>query len=117
MPFELTNVPTTFQRLINSVFEREINDFILVYLDDILILSEMLEDHWRYLDIVLGRLQDAKLHGRLHKCDFIKEEVEYLGFRISKEGISADPEKVRAIVEWPTPVSVRDVRSFLGLAS
>ena len=117
MPFGLTNAPATFQRLINSVFEGEINDFILVYLDDILIFSETLEDHWRHLDIALRRLREAKLYGRLHKCDFIKEEVEYLGFRISKEGISTDPEKVRAVVEWPTPASVRDVRSFLGLAS
>ena len=117
MPFGLTNAPATFQRLINSVFEGEINDFVLVYLDDILIFSETLEDHWRHLDIALRRLRDAKLYGRLHKCDFIKKEVEYLGFKISKDGISTDPEKVRAVVEWPTPASVRDVRSFLGLAS
>jgi hypothetical protein len=117
MPFGLTNAPATFQRLINSVFDREINDFVLVYLDDILIFSETLEDHWRHLDIALERLSQAKLYGRIQKCDFIKTEVEYLGFRISQDGISTDPEKVQAVVDWHTPTSVRDVRSFLGLAS
>jgi hypothetical protein len=117
MPFGLTNAPATFQRLINGVFAKEINDFVLVYLDDILIFSETLEDHWKHLDIALQRLKDAKLFGRIHKCDFLKEEVEYLGFRISKDGISTDPSKVQAVVQWPTPTSVRDVRSFLGLAS
>ena len=63
MPFGLTNAPATFQRLINSVFEGEINDFVLVYLDDILIFSETLEDHWRHLDIALGRLREPNSTG------------------------------------------------------
>ena len=54
---------------------------------------------------------------RLHKCDFLKDRIDYLGFEVSAEGVHASPKKVKAIIEWPTPSSVKDVRSFLGLAS
>ena len=67
--------------------------------------------------MALRRLKEAKLYGRLHKCDFLKDRIDYLGFEVSAEGVHASPEKVKAIVEWPTPSSVKDVRSFLGLAS
>ena len=117
MPFGLCNAPATFQRLMNAVFAEDINSFILVYLDDILIYSRTLEEHWDHLRKALQKLQDAKLYGRLHKCDFLKERVEYLGFEVSKDGVHASPEKVRAVVDWPRPQAVKDVRSFLGLAS
>ena len=67
--------------------------------------------------MALRRLKEAKLYGRLHKCDFLKDRIDYLGFEVSSEGVHANPEKVKAIVEWPTPSNVKDVRSFLGLAS
>ena len=117
MPFGLCNAPATFQRLMNTVFAEDINSFILVYLDDILIYSRTLEEHWDHLRKALKKLQDAKLYGRLHKCEFLKDRVEYLGFEVSQEGVHASPEKVRAVVEWPRPQAVKDVRSFLGLAS
>ena len=117
MPFGLCNAPATFQRLMNRVFTAEINNFILVYLDDILIFSNSLEEHWDHLRTALERLREAKLYGRIHKCEFLKTRVDYLGYEVSSEGVHASPEKVKAIVEWPKPQSSHDVRSFLGLAS
>ena len=117
MPFGLCNAPATFQRLMNQVFATEINQFILVYLDDILIFSESVEEHWEHLRMALGRLREARLYGRVHKCEFLKSRVEYLGYEVSEKGVHASPEKVKAVVNWPRPQSVHDVRSFLGLAS
>ena len=117
MPFGLCNAPATFQRLMNKVFADKIGEFIAVYLDDILIFSPEMEEHWKHLRWALGQLRKAKLYGRLHKCEFLKNQVDYLGFEVSPKGIHASPEKVKAIIEWPIPKSIHDVRSFLGLAS
>ena len=65
----------------------------------------------------MKQLRKTKLYGRLHKCDFLKNQVGYLGFEVNSSGIHVSPEKIRAVIEWPKPKSVRDVRSFLGLAS
>ena len=117
MPFGLCNAPNTFQRLMNTIFEREINSFILVYLDDILIYSRSIKEHWDHLRIALDRLRRAKLYGRLHKCEFLKDKVDYLGFEVSQDGIHASPEKVKASLDCPRPQSAHDIRSVLGLAS
>ena len=117
MPFGLTNAPATFQRLMNKVFAGNLDKFIAVYLDDILIFSRNLDEHWQHLRWALDQLRKAKLYGRLHKCEFLKDQVEYLGFEVGPRGIQASPGKVKAIIEWPRPKSVHDVRSFLGLAS
>ena len=116
MPFGVTNAPATFQRMMNSLFKEELDDFILVYLDDILIFSRTLQEHIRHIRIALERLRKAKFYPRLHKCSLFQTRVEYLGFDVSERGIQPSPEKVKTIVEWPTPKSVKDVRSFLGLA-
>ena len=87
MPFGLCNAPATFQRLMNKVFAVEINQFILVYLDDILVFSKSVEEHWEHLKIVLERLRKAKLFGRIHKCEFLKSRVDYLGYEVSEQGI------------------------------
>ena len=117
MPFGLCNAPGTFQRLMNKVFADNLGKFIAVYLDDILIFSRNMEEHWKHLRWALDRLREAKLYGRLHKCEFLKDQVEYLGFEVSPRGVQASPGKVRAIIDWPRPKGVHDVRSFLGLAS
>ena len=80
MPFGLCNAPSTFQRLMNDVFKQELNSFILVYLDDILIYSHSIEEHWKHLVHALEKLRWAQLYGRLHKCEFLKSKVDYLGF-------------------------------------
>ena len=117
MPFGLCNAPASFQRLMNRVFKDELNSFILLYLDDILIFSCSIEEHRRHLRQALQRLREAKLYGRLHKCDFLKDRVDYLGFEVSSEGVHASPDKVKAVVECPRTQTVHDVRSFWGLAS
>ena len=87
MPFGLCNAPSTFQRLMNEVFKQEINSFILVYLDDILSYSRSVEEHWKHLNHALDKLCRARLYGRLHKCEFLKEKVDYLGFEVGHDGI------------------------------
>ena len=87
MPFGLANAPATFQRLMNEIFKNELNEFVLVYLDDILIFSKTMEEHWQHLRIALQRLREAKLFGRLHKCEFLKDRVEYLGFDVTAQGM------------------------------
>ena len=82
MRFGLCNAPSTFQRLMDTVFEKELNSFILVYLDDILIYSRSIGDHWGYLRCAFDELRRAKLYGRLHKCEFLKDKVDYLGFEV-----------------------------------
>ena len=98
MPFGVTNALATFQRLMNKGFARELDAFILVYLDDILIFSKMKEEHLEHIWIALERLRDAKIYARLHKCKFYKDKVEYLGFDVSARGVQPSPNKVRAVV-------------------
>ena len=117
MSFGLTNAPATFQRLMNKIFAKELDAFILVFLDDILIYSETLEEHYEHIRQTLNKLREHKFYGRLHKCEFIKNEVEYLGFQVSSDGVRPSYDKVKAVAEWPTPSCVKDIRSFLGLAS
>ena len=103
MPFELCNVPSTFQRLMNRVFAEEINSFILVCFDDILIFSCSIGEHWDHLNTAPNNLCRAKLYGHLHKCEFLKDKVDYLGFEVRKDGIHASPKKVKAVLDWPRP--------------
>ena len=117
MPFGLCNAPSTFQRLMNTIFEKEINYFILFYLDDILIYSRSIGEHWGHLRCVSDKLHKAKLFGKLRKCEFWKDKVDYLGFEVSREGIHTSTEKANTILDWPRPQSTHDIRSFSGLAS
>jgi hypothetical protein len=116
MPLVLMNAPSTFMSLMNEVLKDFIGKFAVVYLDDILVFSNIEEDHLRHLKMVLRRLQQEKLVVNLKKNYFMKIELVYLGFVISSNELNMDPEKVRAIREWPYPRSVFEVRSFHGLA-
>ena len=86
MLFRLCNAPATFQRLMNRIFVDELNFFVLVHLDDILIFIRSVEEHWGNSRRALERLRATKFYGRLHTCDFLKTRVDYLGFDISSEG-------------------------------
>ena len=101
MPFGVVNAPATFQRMMNSLFKEELDAFVLVYLHDILVFLQTLEDHIRHIRIALQKMRDAKFFARLHKCSFFQEEVEYLGFDVLRDGVQPSPETVRTVVEWP----------------
>ena len=103
MPFGLTNAPTAFQHLMNNVFSDLLDICILIYLDDILIYSNTLEEHHRHIREVLLQLRDNKLYARGNKCSFHEDTVEYLSFILSPNGLSMDPSKVSTILEWPEP--------------
>jgi len=114
--FGLTNAPATFMCLMNSVFHQYLDKFVLIFIDDILIYSRNIKEHEEHLRIVLQTLREHQLYGKFSKCDFYKEQIQYLGHIITKEGIVVDPEKIKTIMEWPTPKDVADIRYFMGLA-
>ncbi|KAJ9517107.1 hypothetical protein QJQ45_002621 [Haematococcus lacustris] len=117
LPFGLCNAPATFQRLMNDIFRKELDDCVIVYLDDILIFSRNQQEHAQHLRRVLDLLQEHKLYAKLSKCEFGLDKTEFLGHIISSAGIACDPAKVAAVETWPVPTTVHDVRSFLGLAN
>ncbi|KAL4311186.1 hypothetical protein GQ457_01G017040 [Hibiscus cannabinus] len=114
MPFGLTNAPTAFMDLVNRVFQPYLDQFVVVFIDDILIYSKTKEEHDTHLRIVLQLLREKKLYAKLSKCEFWLSEVAFLGHIVSAEGIRVDPKKVQAIIEWKPPKNVLEVRSFLG---
>jgi hypothetical protein len=114
MPFGLTNAPASFQALINSVLKPFLDRFTVVYLDDILVYSETLEEHIQHVRQVLSKLSESDLYLKLEKCTFHASEVEFLGFIISSEGIRMDPKKVHSISTWPAPTTLQELQSFLG---
>lgn len=116
LPFGLTNAPGTFMHLMHETFRQHLDDFVLVFLDDILIFSRTLEEHERHVRQVLDTLRKEKLFAKESKCDFFKAEVEFLGHRVGRDGVRMMEDKVKAIGEWPTPTKVGDVRAFLGTA-
>ncbi len=116
MPFGLTNAPASFQSAMNNIFRPYLDDFVVVFLDDILVFSKDPTQHAKHLDIVLGILCQHNYFARLHKCSFAELALEFLGHIISKNTIAMDPAKISAIKDWPMPTTVRHVRSFLGLA-
>ena len=117
MPFSLTNTPAAFQRFINDVLGDLLEVCAIGYLDDILVYSDSLEEHWGHVHEVLLHLQKACLYANPKKCTFHMDTVEYLGFILSLEGLKMDPTKVAAITSWPEPCNIRDVQSFLGFCN
>ena len=96
---------------------RLIGKYVVVYFDDILVYSKTLEDHLSHLREVILVLRKNSLFANRDKCTFCVDSVVFLGFIVNKRGVHVDPEKIKAIREWPTPQNVSDVRSFHGLAS
>ena len=116
MPFGLCNAPATFQRLMDLVLAGLQWSHCLVYIDDVIIIGENLDEHLIHLQQVFDRLLQAGLKLQPKKCQFLKPEVQYLGHIVSRQGISPDPAKIDKIASWPTPKCTKEVQQFLGLA-
>ncbi|KAJ8519009.1 hypothetical protein ONZ45_g4010 [Pleurotus djamor] len=117
MPFGLTNAPAAFQRFMNDIFGDLIDKCVIVYLDDILIYSDSLEEHKKTVKEVLRRLRANKLYAKGEKCEFHADTVEYLGYILSPDGLKMSEDKIKVIQDWPEPRKVKDVQSFLGFAN
>ena len=117
MPFGLTNAPAVFQNLVNEVLSDMLNQFVFVYIDDILIFSPDLKTHVQQVRQVLQRLLQHNLYVKAEKCEFHQASVSFLGFIISKNQLQMDPEKVKAVVEWPVPLDRKQLLRFLGFAN
>ncbi|KAJ8651314.1 hypothetical protein O0I10_013196 [Lichtheimia ornata] len=115
LPFGLANSPPIFQAQMNATLGNCVDDFAMVYLDDILIFSKTKEEHERHLRHVLDRLKAAQFVVNLKKCNLFRRHVNFLGFKVSAEGTAPDDGKVKAIVSWPTPTNVQEVRQFVGM--
>ena len=115
MPFGLTNAPTAFMDLMNRIFRPYLDQFVIVFIDDILIYSGSGEEYAEHLRIILQTLREHRLYAKLSKCQFWLDSVAFLGHIVSAEGVSVDPQKVEAILNWKPPTSVTEIRSFLGL--
>lgn len=109
------NAPTTFQSLVNDVFRPYLRKFVLVFFDDILVYSPTSSSHCEHLDVVLTALESNSLVVNSKKCVFGQQEVSYLGHTISGDGVDADKDKIRAILGWELPKTLRELRGFLGL--
>ena len=117
MPFRLCNAPATFQRAMDKIFAREKWKFVIPYFDEIIIFSKNREEHEEHLKVVLGKIRAWGLCLNPGKCKFYQDEVKILGNMVSKGIIKPDPDKVQAIKNYKKPVTVRELRSFLGLAN
>jgi hypothetical protein len=101
--------------MMNSVFMPELDKFVVVFIDDILVYSKNEEERVGHLHLVLQRLREHRLYAKLSKCDFWLKEIKFLGHTISQEDIAVDLDKVQEVMNWKPPTTVRQIRSFLGL--
>jgi hypothetical protein len=117
MSFGLTNAPAVFQHMMNDIFRKYLDHFIVIYLDNILIYSKNEEEHEYHVRLVLEKLQEQELYVKQEKCLFHQSMVEFLGYIVSGDGISMDGKKIQTIVDWIALSSVQDVQCFLGFAN
>ncbi|KAA3481547.1 DNA/RNA polymerases superfamily protein [Gossypium australe] len=116
MPFGLTNAPAAFMDMMNRVFQPYLDQFVVVFIDDILVYLRTKEEHDSHLRVVLQILREKQLYAKFSKCEFWLKEVTFLGHVVAAEGIRVDPRKIEAVLDWKLPKSVSKIRSFLGLA-
>lgn len=115
MPFGLMGAPATFQDFMNQLLVPFLRKWVVVFLDDVLVYSATMEEHVVHLRQVLDLISQQQLYLKESKCVFSQEKLEFLGHVVSASGITIDPKKSKVIREWPNPVCVKDVRSFLGM--
>ena len=116
LPMGLCNSPAVFMALMNDTFREYLDQFVLVFLDDIIIYSDTLEDHERHLRLALKRLRDQRLCAKLSKSALCQTEVEFLGHHVGRNGLRVMEDKIETVREWPVPTTIRELRAFLGLA-
>jgi hypothetical protein len=117
MPFGLKNAPATFMRMMDDILQPFTNNFVVVYLDDIIIYSKTWAKHLQHIQQVLHTLQQHKLYANLEKFSFGIDRVHYLGYIIYQHGVHVDPAKIQVICDWPAPTTLTELRSFLGLSN
>jgi predicted aspartyl protease len=117
LPFGITNAPSTFERCMEMVLQNCQWKTCLIYLDDIICFGSSFEQHVERLSNILQQLSDAGLKLKPSKCHFFQEELVFLGHKVTKTGVTTDPEKIKALSEWPSPRNIKEVRSFLGFCS
>ena len=114
MCFGLTRALGTFSRLGNEIYRDYLGKFVIIYIDDLLIFSKTFEEHKQHVTNVPQQLREHQLYAKLEKCEFAMEELEFLGFRIGREGLKMGPTKVKAVQDWPRPTKVLEVQQFIG---
>ena len=114
--FGLTNAPAYFMNMMNKVFMEELDKFVMVFIDDILIYSKTTEEHAEHLRIVLEKLRQNQPYAKFSKCEFWLEKVAFLGHVLTAEAVALDPAKIEAVIEWQQPKNITYIKSFLGLA-
>jgi hypothetical protein len=115
MYFGLTNSPATFQMMMNEIFQDLITEGVVsVYLNDILIFTNLMEEHCRITRLVLDRMREHKLYLWPEKCEFKQTRIEYLGVIILHNKVEMDPVKIAGVADWPTPSNKKEVQSFIG---
>ena len=117
MLFGLTNAPAIFQHLMNDIFREFFDNFMVCYLDDILVYSKDINQHEEHVRLVLDKLRNAGLYAKLEKYNFHQSQVEFLGYIVSCDGISMDQKKIQVVLGWIIPKTVCDVQCFLGFAN
>uniref|UniRef100_A0A803SM11 ribonuclease H n=1 Tax=Anolis carolinensis TaxID=28377 RepID=A0A803SM11_ANOCA len=117
MNYGLSGAPATFQHFVNDIFQDYLDRFLIIYLDDFLVFSRSQSEHEKHVRMVLQRLRDHGLYAKLEKCAFDLQEVDFLGYRVSPQGLSMDPAKVSAVLEWRAPTNKKEVQRFLGFAN
>jgi hypothetical protein len=115
IPFVLTNAPTTFQSCMNHVFNKQLRKHIIVFYDDFLIYRKTWEEHLHHVEQILTIMEGQSLYAKESKCEFGMIEVLYLGHIIGVKGVQVHQENIQAIVEWPTPKTLTELRGFLGI--
>ena len=117
MPFGVKNAPGSFQREMRRVLQQRLNKGVFVFIDDIIVYSRTEAEHLELIAYVLSQLEKEGYYAHPGKCQFMRSEVSFLGHMVRRDGMSMQQHKVQAVKDWPTLQSVKDVRSFLGLAN
>jgi len=117
MPFGLTNAPAAFQRWINRTLQSYIDICCIVYLDDVLIFSDNLEQHQKDVAAIIRAIRQQGMKLKPSKCEFHQRETEYLGFIINNEGVKVDPIKTAAIWDWKAPTNKKGIQEFMGFCN